>query len=533
MASVAKDTKDLIQSDKVKDRKDGLNQIKHIFRLYQSSPEINKITEDSFHALFEGLFLAVTREKATYLRSAKARQQEPTESRLSTCADALRSTIEASLPRLRPKTINALTKHFLQILPNTDDKTLFEPLCNSYLKSLAVVLTYTPHVEHLAEERWHDLVDLCLAGIKAITDAHTSIHLGALDTLGSRQSQATIRRTNVDSMRSGALFECLKHLVTDTNHNILPRAQLGCDTMFAYLDAAPPTAHVPDLFVTLRHCLHKLSLDSVSTACSYLPRAVSAIATRWKQKSSEMRDEMLKIFILLQDHLIHSITGTGTETESIIQHLGELYDELIEDYVLSESRQRRNHLRLEDLTLNVRISTPSDILPMQGAALILRQSSVESDHNWSVLYCCALIAWCLDVADSHAVRSSRSDSPTTPRKRRKRGCRLQEGVRKACTVSEQISVRIRWMQVVVMTTHTRSLTAAQLHDTIIELQPLISNSSSLLASWTFLALSGLVSQYYHICMNPLTLSLDVRHKTVPQTMGYRNFGLTLGRIPSS
>ena len=436
----------------------------------------------------------MTREKANYSRSTKSRQQETTESRLNVCADALRSTIEASLPRLRLKSLNALIGHFVQVLPNTD-RTFFEPLSVSYLRTLSIVLRYPPHAEHLPQPSWNELVDLCLQGVESFVETvhhgpvnnRSSVPAGTLDSLSSRFSQAHTTRQRAASAKSSSTFQCLRCLVSTTTHHLLDRARQICDVTIAYLSATSSSADALDAFSVLHKCLSKLSLESVQDTQQYLLRLLPVITAKWRQKTPELRDEILKVFVALQDHLLIMVEGVGGE--SLQGRLDDLNEALIDDYVMSEIRPRRSHLTLEDLSLDLVSNALRQNHPLQARSIALQTSNIEAEHNWTVLWFIAMFSWCLDRLASRSNRGG-DGSPVTPQKRRKLDNPLVGAVQKAARSSESLASRTRWIQILAFICNTCSLSHSNLELILSALLQLASNTSNLIASWALVALSG-------------------------------------------
>ncbi|KAL9081204.1 MAG: hypothetical protein Q9159_007382 [Coniocarpon cinnabarinum] len=489
------DALEFILSDKARDRAQGLAEVRRILKLYQSSPEINKVTDDAFHTLFEGLFKAVAREKTNYARASKARQQEITESRLSVCADAIRVVVDASLPRLRHKTLNALTGHFIQVLP-ISDRQFFEPLSVSYLKTLAVVLGYGPHVEHLTTPRWSELVDLCLTGVQEIIDhnthsvdnADTSPRSGGFEFLSVRLSQVKNTRVTSDSPKAMALFQCLRHLLDSTCHSLLDRVRIVCEKALEYLQSASSVANVYDAISVLRQALTLLSVESIFGTTRAVSQILTIVSERWRQKTPELRDELLKVLIIIEPHLSSMLNEN--ESISFASKLDNVLEAMIDDYIQSDSRPRRGHLTLEDLSFGSPLKPSLKVMPMQAAAFSLQQSNVENDHNFTTLYFIASFLWKLDLKRSGPSDSDSSISPPVIKKRRKIESRFERSLRNTASASESAGSRIRWSQVVAFVTNCNLCSATQLQNILIELQRLVSSSFNTVAAWALLSLAG-------------------------------------------
>ena len=469
--------------------------MKRLFKVYHNSSHINKVKDNSFHSLFESLFRTITREKAAYSKSSKARQQGTTESRLNACADALKCVIDGSLQYLRLKTINALVGHFIHTLPGATG-AFFEPLADSYPKSLLSLLSYAPHIEALPHHSSRDLIDLLLEEVRHLTielsqsngNSRGSTHTGP-DSLSSRFSQQKTSKPSPITSRTSVLFQCLKHLMSARNHSMQDRATEALKTALTYLKATPSTSDALDAFTLVGVCVGRLAFESVNHTQKHISEILCAVACRWRQRTPELRDEMLKILVYLEPYWLDSVSRSSQQ-DSLSHQLNELLDDFCEDYIRSDSRPRRHHLALDDLALGPLVEISKGTQPMQSQTFLVSKSTPEAEHNWTLLYCIAAFVWCSDQIRSDSQRISGSKSPTTPRKRRKLESRLDEALRNLSNASELARIRERWIQVVAVLANTRTMCEGMVEKMLSHLLPLMSSSSFPMSSWSLVAVAG-------------------------------------------
>ena len=470
--------------------------MKRLLKINQSSAAISKVKDDSFHTLFEGLFRTVTREKAALSKSSRSKPFE-IDSRLVSCADAVRHAIEAALPRLRLKSLTALVGHFLQVLPSVDG-SFFEPLSDPYLKCLTLLFSYAPHVEHLPHSSWLELIDLLLGGLRTFTNnvgaphapLQNSFHTAPHESLSSnpRFSQSRVARYDGSSKRTSTVFRCLKHLVSSPGHRLLDRAEDVINATIAYLASPASTFDTLDVFTVLTLCLQALSFENITKMKQALKSILHLLPPRWRQKSPELRDEILRLYVILEPHIVKFATTSLAEDD--VESLETLYEAISDDYVHSETRLNRNHLDLEDLRLGVIFRSAKSSQPIQSRSISITRPGIAPEHNWTTIHFISSLLWSLDKMQQRSPVEENSQSPHHVRKRRKKGAKLEDVLKCAANKSESNSARSRCLQVLTVYAETRSLPEDTVNDIVEKMLPMTSDSLPHVSSWALMTIAG-------------------------------------------
>ena len=110
-------------------------------------------------ALFQALFTAVLNEKSTATHGSKS--APAAKKRVAEAASAVRWLTEQCVHQLTHKNvIKALLNHLVQT--SSHQGKLFLPIALDYAKSIRCVLDYPPHLEHIDDEMWVKLAEMCL-----------------------------------------------------------------------------------------------------------------------------------------------------------------------------------------------------------------------------------------------------------------------------------------------------------------------------------------------------------------------------------
>ncbi|GAA5978039.1 hypothetical protein JCM11641_006607 [Rhodosporidiobolus odoratus] len=161
MSSVTRDFHSLLdacQSPLLKTRSAAVVQIRD---LLSSSRNLTALLSPSsgvnWLETLQTLFQVVILERNAYV----AKKTGPNEKRLDEAAGLVKVVAEKVTARLSKKTARALINHLTQLVAVGGELQHFALL---YLKALRAVLSYQPHLDHLDERQWTDIVSLCFAG---------------------------------------------------------------------------------------------------------------------------------------------------------------------------------------------------------------------------------------------------------------------------------------------------------------------------------------------------------------------------------
>ena len=162
--STLEEVREQLQSTKSRERQEALATIRRIFQQDSvvARHEEDKKKGSGWLTLFQALFVTVKSEKTSY-EKALSRAAGPTAAvtkRLGEATSVVRWLTERSVERLSRGARNALFNHLTQTMVHSGG--LFEPVVLDYVKALRCLVGYPPHLAHMDDSMWIDLVKLSL-----------------------------------------------------------------------------------------------------------------------------------------------------------------------------------------------------------------------------------------------------------------------------------------------------------------------------------------------------------------------------------
>ena len=162
--STLEEVRDQLQSTKSRERQEALATIRRIFQRDSvvARHEEDKTKGSGWLTLFQALFAAVKLEKTAY-EKALSKTAGPTAAvtkRLEEATSVVRWLTERSVERLSKGARNALFNHLIQTMVRSGG--LFEPVVLNYVKALRCLVGYPPHLAHMDDLMWIDLVKLSM-----------------------------------------------------------------------------------------------------------------------------------------------------------------------------------------------------------------------------------------------------------------------------------------------------------------------------------------------------------------------------------
>jgi ataxia telangiectasia mutated family protein len=154
-----------LRSDKIKERQEGLSAVRTVFAQNKvvANFHINPNGRGDPRAwlpVFQALFHTVRTEleAANKASSKSTTSAANAERRLSDAASVVRWLTERTAHLLNKGVVRALFEHFLQTMVRRG--RLVTPVALDYAKALRCLVTYTPHLEHMEDETWVEMVEL-------------------------------------------------------------------------------------------------------------------------------------------------------------------------------------------------------------------------------------------------------------------------------------------------------------------------------------------------------------------------------------
>ncbi|GAA5938292.1 hypothetical protein JCM10213_003256 [Rhodosporidiobolus nylandii] len=156
-----------LQSDKIKERTAGVQACREFLSSRRSFASLTSDRSFSWLAALQTLFHVVLTERNAW--AAKKPPSAAVEKRLDDAAQLVRFCVEKSVQQVSRKTAKAVVNHLTQMIASGGSSSSsssrdLPPYALTYLKALRAVLSHPPHLEHLDEKQWTDVVALCFSG---------------------------------------------------------------------------------------------------------------------------------------------------------------------------------------------------------------------------------------------------------------------------------------------------------------------------------------------------------------------------------
>ncbi|KKK13811.1 hypothetical protein ARAM_005379 [Aspergillus rambellii] len=409
----------LLSSEKLKDRSDGLADLKHILHQNKRNSKLLSLNDKACHKIFESLFRFITVEKSGYNRANS--KSAAAASRLSACVSVLRAAVDAFLRNIRFKSIRAIIDHITDTLINPNDH-LFEILSVDYTKCLSTILRHPPHVEHLGVEEWEKVMSFCLRIINISHDddsqqsPYSSRWSTVDDSLGpsgtpftlSRATPTLAFREKAKGLTSavGEALLCIKALSEVPNAPFKENAAniLRSLTQMVGSSAIAGGGHQA-AFNSINTILMRIFFDNSDLARATLLDLIPIIRQHWHTKLIGLRDELLVTATLC----VLALTDASRRDPSVplARAVDELVDALHSEYI---KRPEKDTLQVDELVFDSTSPTNPERFHLWP-----RLETARSEHNWTVIW---VIARLLELSEELTVRLS--PPPTQPESQNKK-----------------------------------------------------------------------------------------------------------------
>ncbi|PWN51878.1 hypothetical protein IE53DRAFT_31757 [Violaceomyces palustris] len=302
---------DLVKSEKVKERQEGIQLYAHIFSHANNVKALDRAGDGkAWLKTFQSLFASVLLEKAACVKRGHWKNAQPAAlSRLSEAAAAVRLLVERSVEYLNKKVIKALLVHLLQML--SFQGSLFRPVALDYLKSLRTLLQHRPHVSHIDPDDWASCVSTCF-NITLGDDLSTELesenasfrsrqHSGDndedCDPLPLEPVNAARRQL---SLQDTEQMICLEHLVSSPSAPLLGDEKYGLKVLIKYgrfLEDYPheSSCHLPAL-TGICALLRELELNERSASTRFCLRFWPSLVGLWSTKNRALKEQLIIAF---------------------------------------------------------------------------------------------------------------------------------------------------------------------------------------------------------------------------------------------
>ncbi|OAX85516.1 hypothetical protein ACJ72_00105 [Emergomyces africanus] len=377
--------------------------LKHILLRNRQTPKLNRLTDKEYHTIFDSLFRFISVEKSSYNRAKTPLSKSPSGTRLTTCASALRTTVELGVRKIRSKSVTALLRHVSDTMQNPGER-LWEPLSGDYIKILRTILQYPPHLEHLSKDDWHHIVNFCFQAIGVNKPSEGSLlsirsrtrlqseSLGDPGSPASSVERSPLRHNRNSrseaTSKTDELETCIQLLFSSPTAPILDEPVRLIDGLVDYLQSQNSISRTPQAaFSALNSVLLKLITDDIPLVRNTLLDVIPIIKRFWRTKSGILKDEML-ITLMLGKPILQQFTQSSPP-DSFAEMLQGLTERLYQEYI---RQPEKDFLQVDDLIFTFG-PTPR---PMGTRTMAPRLGVLRAEQNWTILQIIAEFSTILD-----------------------------------------------------------------------------------------------------------------------------------------
>lgn len=481
--------------------------------LYASSPDILveltrtnicsiDLGDSSYHKIFEAMFSFVLREKPNLYRKSKSQSSSnPSVSRLSKCAGAVRMAVGRGVTKLGRKTLLAITDHITQVLPGPDGEFV-APLLQDYVKALVELLARRAHVENLAcqdARRWEACVEFFVDLTKRMlpqegdtTPQNISRSSPALVSSGLRSSGKSALSTQ--SQRRAApgeagplrdALEGLHHLTQGVNAPVLRHSREIVDVAVKVLGVKHLSlGPIQTLcFAILNTMFVSMQAESFEDANELVNDIVPLMAFWWRaEKVSQdeliraLRNEISKGILLTHLHLEHlSLSSDGGRIQDDIE---ELADRMWQEY---SKRGENFRLQMGDICFD-----PPTLYcdHLRNSVFGLRPHNIEGESYWAIVQNIAFLESILlrSRHQSHSHTYGDDEQPRKKQRTRELSSRLKLRLR-----DKNAGIRRTGLQVIPFMLDNNALDDGETAELLGELATIAAGKDPISSSWALIA----------------------------------------------
>lgn len=299
-----------LKSDKLKERQQGIASLREAFARDTVVENLDEKGDGrAWLVIFQALFTAVVNERAVATKKGLHNATATALRRLEEAASAVRWITERSVSRLNKKVVKPLLAHLLQTIVHQGQ--LCMPVALDYVKALRIVLSYTPHLEHLETEQWIKIVSLSFAVVLG-DDLRSSIEDESEDVSGAEVSSEQSGNERPSPRKRRRRDSATPNSSTKRSGRSQPPRTVSLEQIeFAALIAlllrsscAP--YHAPDYPTVSRSVLNRLHrfFDSFPADTSAHYDAVLAVNAALDQLTLNARDQVTEFGVKIWDQLL-------------------------------------------------------------------------------------------------------------------------------------------------------------------------------------------------------------------------------------
>lgn len=372
-----------------KERNDGLNDLKRIFRQKGRATSHDSSNDFPLPSTIERIERVIVSDKAAYQKalSSNSKTVKSTAAfRLTGSFATLRLLIEVSVKDLRWKPIRGLLNWLTDVFTG-EHGVPCEPIALDAAKSINEILSYRPHLDHLTTKEREYLFGFCLSTLDRLANESAISSNGNESPLVPRGFSAS-STTHHGSTRSyewsSATSPAHRHLTFEIGRTLqlltsspasiaTQTAESTLTGILQFLGSSGPLSNVEGVMITsLRNILRKERLEVVTFLRKMILPLISLVDNLWVRvpsRSIGIRDHLIDI-ILLADPYVRSELRTGEKSVGLLRATQNLLETILGDCY---SRPLKDQLSLDDIRLSVEegvsLSGPSSSTQRKWASL--------------------------------------------------------------------------------------------------------------------------------------------------------------------
>ncbi|BGP56412.1 Serine/threonine-protein kinase tel1 [Rhodotorula sphaerocarpa] len=147
-----------LESDRIKERSEGVARCRAFLASKRNLTALSQDQRNSWIQAFQIMFSVVIKER----NSSVQKKSAATDKRLEEATQLVRFAAEKLRLLVNRKTAKAITTHLTQMSAINGK---LQSYALTYMKALRTFLGYAPHLEHLDERMWTDIVMLCFSAV--------------------------------------------------------------------------------------------------------------------------------------------------------------------------------------------------------------------------------------------------------------------------------------------------------------------------------------------------------------------------------
>ncbi|BGO92503.1 hypothetical protein NBRC10512_000418 [Rhodotorula toruloides] len=532
-----------LESDKIKERAEGVSRLREFLASKRNFNAINRDPSHSWNQTLQTLFGVVIKER----NAAVSKKSAATDKRLDDATQAVRWLVEKIHQSATRKVAKAIIAHLTQM---TAVAGKLQPYALTYMKALRTILSYPPHLEHLDERQWTDIVMLGFSGVlgdkikigqefvdDAVMDIDEDERMGGalraspeeelfLPTPAAGKARRTANPVEIE------LLAVVEVAFRSRSSPFLLYAQAIFRKFLRFFDAFPSetTAHVSAL-TALNRAFAEVDLNDQRSMRRIGPRLWKHILGLWATKSTTLKEQVVMALRYLFPFVIPA-TSTGGDEVSIARAKA-LYHAVLTEPTI---RWREPYdIDIDHLRLGLVLPTPAKPQPDEPRSKAYHAQTFrigtgfDEKHAvaWGVVELGAdALARIYEVED--AQRENRAVeamlSPTQRGKRRKIEDPLSvllDSLSEASLSNAAVAFRLQLLLFLV-DRHWSSLDSEACRRILDALIPVLSHLGTDVARWAFLAVAaiahaGLPVEHTDELFSPISAGRRKRQQSAPSS----------------